>query len=66
MQKMNILHIPRSIWHNRTHKDCSGSDYKLKLHFDGSVSLDKEERHVRYADRPTETTRCQNINVLSD
>jgi hypothetical protein len=42
----------RSIWHNRTHNGCGGSDYKLKLHFDGSVSLDKEEWHVLYTDQP--------------
>ena len=42
----------RSIWHNRTHNGCGGSDYKLKLHFDGSVSLDKEEWHVHYTDQP--------------
>jgi hypothetical protein len=42
----------RSVWHNRTHNGCGGSDYKLKLHFDGFVSLDKEEWHVRYTDQP--------------
>lgn len=42
----------RSIWHNRTHNGCGGSDYKLKLHFDGSVSFDKEEWHVRYSEQP--------------
>jgi hypothetical protein len=42
----------RSIWHNKTHNGCGGSDYKLKLHFDGSVSLDKEEWHVHYTDQP--------------
>jgi hypothetical protein len=42
----------RSIWHNRTHNGCGGSDYKPKLHFDGSVSLDKEEWHVYYTDQP--------------
>jgi hypothetical protein len=42
----------RSIWHNRTHNGCGGSDYKLQLHFDGSVSLDKEEWHVHYTDQP--------------
>lgn len=42
----------RSIWHNRTHNGCGGSDYKLKLHFDGSVTLDKEEWHVHYTDQP--------------
>ena len=42
----------RSIWHNRTHNGCGGSDYKPKLHFDGSVSLDKEEWHVHYTDQP--------------
>jgi hypothetical protein len=42
----------RSIWHNRTHDGCGGSDYKLQLHFDGSVSLDKEEWHVHYTDQP--------------
>jgi hypothetical protein len=42
----------RSIWHNRTHNGCGGSDYKLKLHFDGSVTLDKEEWHVQYTDQP--------------
>jgi hypothetical protein len=42
----------RSIWHNRTHNGCGGSDYKLKLHFDGSISLDKEEWHVLYTDQP--------------
>lgn len=42
----------RSIWHNRTHNGCGGSDYKPKLHFDGSVTFDKEEWHVRYSDQP--------------
>jgi len=42
----------RSIWHNKIHNGCGGSDYKLKLHFDGSVSLDKEEWHVLYTDQP--------------
>ena len=42
----------RSIWHNRTHNGCGGSDYKLKLHFDGSVTFDKEEWHVHYSDQP--------------
>jgi hypothetical protein len=42
----------RSIWHNRTHYGCGGSDYKLNLHFDGSVTLDKEEWHVNYSDQP--------------
>jgi hypothetical protein len=42
----------RSVWHNRTHNGCGGSDYKLKLHFDGFVSLDKEEWHVHYTDQP--------------
>jgi hypothetical protein len=42
----------RSIWHNKTHNGCGGSDYRLKLHFDGSVSLDKEEWHVHYTDQP--------------
>jgi hypothetical protein len=42
----------RSIWHKKTHNGCGGSDYKLKLHFDGSVSLDKEEWHVHYTDQP--------------
>ena len=40
----------RSILHNRN--QSGGSDYKLKLHFDGSVSLDKEEWHVLYTDQP--------------
>ena len=42
----------RSIWHNRTHNGCGGSDYKLNLNFDGSVTLDKEEWHVQYSDQP--------------
>ena len=42
----------RSIWHNRTHNGCGGSDYKLKLHFDGTVSAEKEEWHVHYTDQP--------------
>jgi hypothetical protein len=43
----------RSIWHNKAHNGCGGSDYKPKLHFDdGSVSLDKEEWHVHYTDQP--------------
>jgi hypothetical protein len=42
----------RSIWHNRTYNGCGGSDYKPKLHFDGSVTLDKEEWHVHYTDQP--------------
>jgi hypothetical protein len=42
----------RSIWHNRTHNGCGGSDYKLKLHFDGSVTFDKEEWHVHYSEQP--------------
>lgn len=42
----------RSIWHNRTHNGCGGSDYKLKLHFDGTVTFDKEEWHVHYSDQP--------------
>ena len=42
----------RSIWHNRTYDGCGGSDYKPKLHFDGTVNLDKEEWHVHYTDQP--------------
>jgi hypothetical protein len=42
----------RSIWHNRTNNGCGGSDYKLNLHFDGSVTLNKEEWHVHYSDQP--------------
>jgi hypothetical protein len=42
----------RSIWHNKTHNGCGGSDYKLNLHLDGSVTLDKEEWHVHYSDQP--------------
>jgi hypothetical protein len=42
----------RSIWHNKTHNGCGGSDYKLKLHFDGSVTFDKEEWHVHYSEQP--------------
>jgi hypothetical protein len=42
----------RSIWHNTTHNGCGGSDYKLRLHFDGSVSFDKEEWHVHYSKQP--------------
>lgn len=42
----------RSIWHNRTHYGCGGSDYKQNLHFDGSITLDKEEWHVKYSDQP--------------
>jgi hypothetical protein len=42
----------RSIWHNRTHNGCGGSDYKLRLNFDGSVTFDKEEWHVHYSEQP--------------
>jgi hypothetical protein len=42
----------RSIWHNKTHNGCGGSDYKLKLHFDGSVTFEKEEWHVHYSEQP--------------
>jgi hypothetical protein len=42
----------RSIWHNRNQSGCGGSDYKPKLHFDGTVTLDKEEWHVHYTDQP--------------
>jgi hypothetical protein len=42
----------RSIWHNTTHNGCGGSDYKLRLHFDGSVTFDKEEWHVHYSEQP--------------
>jgi hypothetical protein len=42
----------RSIWHNRNQSGCGGSDYKLKLHFDGTVSAEKEEWHVLYTDQP--------------
>ena len=42
----------RSVWHNRNQSGCGGSDYKPKLHFDGTVTLDKEEWHVHYTDQP--------------
>jgi hypothetical protein len=42
----------RSIWHNTTYNGCGGSDYKLRLHFDGSVTFDKEEWHVHYSEQP--------------
>jgi hypothetical protein len=45
----------RSIWHNRTYNGCGGSDYKLKLHFDGTVTLDKEEWHIHYTEQPKPT-----------
>ena len=42
----------RSIWHNRNQSGCGGSDYKLQLHFDGTISSQKEEWHVYYTDQP--------------
>ena len=42
----------RSIWHNRNQSGCGGSDYKLRLHFDGTISAQKEEWHVHYTDQP--------------
>lgn len=42
----------RSIWHNRNQRGCGGSDYKLQLHFDGTISAQKEEWHVYYTDQP--------------
>jgi hypothetical protein len=45
----------RSIWHNTTHNGCGGSDYKLRLNFDGSVTFDKEEWHVHYSEQPEST-----------
>jgi hypothetical protein len=42
----------RSILHNRNQSGCGGSDYKLQLHFDGTVSAEKEEWHVHYTDQP--------------
>jgi hypothetical protein len=42
----------RSISHSKNQSGCGGSDYKLQLHFDGSVSVEKEEWHVHYTDQP--------------
>jgi hypothetical protein len=42
----------RSISHSKNPSGCGGSDYKLQLHFDGSVSVEKEEWHVHYTDQP--------------
>jgi hypothetical protein len=42
----------RSIWHNRNQSGCGGSDYKLQLNFDGTISSEKEEWHVYYTDQP--------------
>lgn len=43
----------RSIWHNTTENGCGGSDYKRRVHFDGTVSFSKEEWHVNYTIQPT-------------
>jgi hypothetical protein len=42
----------RSISHSKNQSGCGGSDYKLQLRFDGSVSVEKEEWHVHYTDQP--------------
>jgi hypothetical protein len=42
----------RSISHSKNQSGCGGSDYKLQLHFDGLVSVEKEEWHVHYTDQP--------------
>jgi hypothetical protein len=47
----------RSILHNRNQSGCGGSDYKLQLHFDGTVSAEKEEWHVHYTDQPEKLPR---------
>lgn len=49
----------RSIWHNSTENGCGGSDYKRRLHFDGTVSLSKEEWHVNYTFQPTKPDESQ-------
>jgi hypothetical protein len=49
----------RSILHNRNQSGCGGSDYKLQLHFDGTVSAEKEEWHVHYTDQPEKLPREQ-------
>jgi hypothetical protein len=42
----------RSISHSKNQSGCGGSDYKLQLQFDGSVSVEKEEWHVHYTNQP--------------
>jgi len=42
-----ITHYARSENHSKINNGCGGSSYKLKIHFDGTSSISKEQSHPK-------------------
>ncbi|MGD1834896.1 MAG: hypothetical protein ACPKQO_04165 [Nitrososphaeraceae archaeon] len=42
-----ITHYARSEHHSNENDGCGGSSYKLKIHFDGTSSINKEQSHAK-------------------
>lgn len=42
-----ITHYARSEDHSKINNGCGGSSYKLKIHFDGTSSISKEQSHPK-------------------
>jgi len=42
-----ITHYARSEDHSMMNNGCGGSSYKLKIHFDGTSSISKEQSHPK-------------------
>jgi hypothetical protein len=44
---LGITHYARSEDHSKLNNGCGGSSYKLKIHFDGTSSISKEQTHPK-------------------
>ena len=55
-QGSGITHYARSEDHSLLHNGCGGSSYKLKIHFDGTSSINKEQSHPKSWKIPINTT----------